>query len=140
MLNIGPSRDIAACQALRHAVFIEEQGVPFEIERDGRDDVAHHMLATLDDQPTGTARVLIAGDTGRIGRVCVLANARGQGIGTGLVRAAVAHLRTLPDLHRAVLGAQTHALDFYQRLGFSAFGPVYADAGNVPHRDMELIL
>ncbi len=33
------------------------------------------------------------------------------------------------------LGAQVHALGFYEALGFEAFGPVYDDAG-IPHRDM----
>lgn len=140
MLQVGPSSDIAAAQALRRAVFIEEQGVPFEIERDGRDEVAHHILATLDGRPAGTARILVDGDTGKIGRVCVLAHDRGQGIGAALIAASVTHLRTLPGLCRAVLGAQTHALGFYEGLGFTAFGPEYIDAGDVPHRDMELVL
>lgn len=140
MLRVGPSSDIAACQTLRRAVFIAEQGVPEDIERDGRDADAHHILATLDSRPVGTARILFDGDTGKIGRVCVLADDRGQGIGAALITASVMHLRTLRGLRRAVLGAQTHALGFYEGLGFTAFGSEYIDAGDVPHRDMELVL
>ena len=96
-------------------------------------------MACLAGEPTGTARLLIAGDTLKIGRVCVLAPTRGQGLGTALMRAAVAEARALPGIARVKLGAQTHATGFYERLGFSAFGPEYLDAG-IPHRDMALAL
>lgn len=139
-LEIGPTGDLASCAALRRAVFIDEQGVPEDIEQDGRDGEAHHILARLDGRPVGAARILIDGATGRIGRVCVLRECRGRGIGAGLIRAALAHLRGLPGVRRAQLGAQTHALSFYQSLGFTAHGPVYEDGGGQPHRDMERAL
>jgi len=135
-LSIGPTTDIAACTALRRAVFIDEQGVPEEVEQDGRDGTAHHVLATLNGCPVGCARIFLDGATGRIGRVCVLARHRGQGIGSALVRACLDHLRGLPGLTRAELGAQAHALGLYERLGFVGFGPEFADAGGQPHRMM----
>ena len=85
----------------------------------------------------GTARLLIQGETGKIGRVCVLAEVRGAGIGAALIRAAVAELAAIQGISRARLGAQVHALGFYERLGFAAVGPVYMDAG-IEHRDMVL--
>ena len=87
----------------------------------------------------GTARILVGSDYGKIGRVCVLTEARGEGIGAQLIRAAVARLRAEPGIVEARLGAQTHALGFYERLGFVAFGLDYLDAG-MPHRDMRLRL
>ena len=134
-LRIGPSDDLAACQALRRAVFIAEQGVPADVEQDGRDRPAHHILAWLDGVPVGTARLLVERGNGKIGRVCVLKDQRKKGIGAALIRAGVDHLRSL-GLARAELGAQTHALDFYTALGFSAFGPEFEDAGGQPHRMM----
>ena len=104
-----------------------------------RDDQALHVLGWLDDLPVGTARVFIEGDTGKIGRVCVLASARGTGLGAALMRAAVDEFRRIPGVKQVKLGAQTHALGFYERLGFAAFGPEYMDAG-IPHRDMVLAL
>lgn len=139
MIHIAPTRDIAACRALRRTVFIEEQGVSEADEVDDKDDEAIHILATVDGIPIGSARLLLQGDTGKIGRVCVLAAARGTGLGAALMRAAVAELRRHPGITRAKLGAQTHALGFYERLGFVAFGPVYDDAG-ITHRDMVLTL
>ncbi|EDM73509.1 acetyltransferase, GNAT family protein [Roseobacter sp. AzwK-3b] len=135
-LEVGPTSDLETCLALRATVFIEEQNVPEAEERDGRDGEAHHLLARLDGCPVGCARILIKGETGKIGRVCVLREARGAGIGAALIRACLAHLRAQAGVSRAVLGSQTHALGFYEKLGFAAFGPEYMDAG-IPHRDME---
>ncbi|THD85888.1 GNAT family N-acetyltransferase [Aliigemmobacter aestuarii] len=136
---IAPTRDIAACRHLRRVVFIEEQGVSEADEVDDKDDQAIHLLATIGGRPVGSARILLMGDTGKIGRVCVLKEARGTGLGAALIRAAVAELRGQPGVSRAKLGAQTHAIGFYEKLGFTAFGPEYDDAG-IPHRDMLLTL
>jgi len=135
-LEIGLTGDLETCLAIRRVVFMEEQGVSLADEVDGRDGEAEHLLALLDGAPVGTARMLVEGETGKIGRVAVLAGARGRGIGAALIRAAVERLRER-GLKVAKLGAQTHAVGFYEGLGFTAFGPVYDDAG-IPHRDMKL--
>jgi len=132
-LTITQTRDIALCRQLRRVVFIEEQGVSEEDELDDLDGEAIHLLAE-DGGALGSARLLVQGDTGKIGRVCVLAEARGRGIGAALIRAAVERFRTM-GLVQAKLGAQVHALGFYAALGFEAQGEVYDDAG-IPHRDM----
>ena len=134
-MKIEQTTDLAACLALRRTVFIEEQRVPEDREIDGLDDSALHLLATKDGQPIGSARILLDGDTGKIGRVCVLAPARGTGLGAALIRTALDVLREQPGIRRAKLGSQTHAIGFYEKLGFTAHGPVYDDAG-IPHRDM----
>ncbi len=134
-LRIGLTEDIATCQALRRVVFIEEQAVPEADEVDGRDGDALHLLASLDGVPVGCARVLLMGETGKIGRVCVLKALRGQGIGAALIEAALEVLRDCPGVRQARLGAQTHAIGFYEGLGFVAEGPDYLDAG-IAHRDM----
>ncbi len=139
MTRIDRTDDIATCRALRRRVFIEEQGVSEADEVDDRDGEAMHLLATVAGRPVGSARLLIEGDTGKIGRVCVLAEVRGTGLGAALMRAAVVELAQIPGVSRAKLGAQVHALGFYERLGFAAVGPVYMDAG-IEHRDMVLAL
>ncbi|WP_176556145.1 GNAT family N-acetyltransferase [Rubellimicrobium rubrum] len=133
-MAVARTDDLSACLALRRVVFIEEQAVPEDLEVDGLDPTAIHLLATDDGRPVGTARLLVKGNTGKIGRVCVLQEERGRGIGAALIRAAVEELRGL-GLARAKLGSQTHAIPFYEGLGFVAEGPVYDDAG-IPHRDM----
>jgi ElaA protein len=135
-LSVALTRDLPTCWALRRTVFVEEQAVPEELEADGLDEAALHLLAVLDGRPVGTARMLLKGDTGKIGRVCVLRELRGQGIGAALIREAVEELRRR-GLRTAMLGSQTHAVPFYEGLGFVAEGPVYDEAG-IPHRDMML--
>lgn len=139
MIEIEETRDIAACRALRRVVFIEEQGVAEADEVDDKDDEAIHLLATLDGKPVGSARLLVMGEVGKVGRVCVLAEARGTGLGAALMQAAIARFRQVPGVEKVKLGAQTHALGFYERLGFEAHGPEFDDAG-IAHRDMVLVL
>lgn len=138
MIRQASPDELPLCLGLRRVVFIEEQGVSLEEEVDGLDPKAVHLLAFQGDRPVGTARLLAKGATGKIGRVCVLADLRGQGIGAGLIRASLDHWRGTPGIMRAELGAQIHAIGFYQALGFSAYGPQYLDAG-ILHRDMELV-
>lgn len=136
-LEIVETRDIALCRHLRRVVFIEEQGVSEADEVDDLDDVALHLLAVMDGVAVGSARLLVQGEVGKIGRVCVLKQARGAGIGAALIKAAVTRFRGIEGVTKAKLGAQVHALGFYEGLGFEAFGPVYDDAG-INHRDMVL--
>ncbi len=135
-LSIVLTDDLETCLALRRVVFMEEQGVSEAEEIDGRDPDALHLLASVNGKPVGTARILLHGNTGKIGRVCVLAEQRGKGLGAALIRACLDVLRDQEGVSRAMLGAQTQALGFYERLGFAAFGPIYDDAG-IPHRDMD---
>ncbi len=133
---IRVTRDVATCHVLRRAVFVEEQEIDEADEWDDLDDEAIHFLAFHDGLPVGTARMLIRGDTAKIGRVCVLAARRGTGLGADMIRAAMDHARELPGVTRAYLSAQSRVLGFYERLGFVAYGEEYDDAG-IPHRDME---
>ncbi|WP_299728607.1 GNAT family N-acetyltransferase [uncultured Tateyamaria sp.] len=136
---ISQTEDLTTCHALRRTVFIEEQGVSEADEVDGRDGDALHVLAILDGKALGCARILVSGDTAKIGRVCVLKEARGTGLGAAIIVGCLDVARAQPGVTRAKLGAQTHALSFYEKLGFAAFGPIYDDAG-IPHRDMERAL
>ena len=90
-LDVRPTDDLTACLALRRAVFMEEQHVSEAEERDGKDDMAHHILARLAGRPVGCARILVDGSTGKIGRVCVLCNQRGKGLGQALMQACLDH-------------------------------------------------
>lgn len=133
-LTVERTGDLATCHALRRRVFVEEQNVPAELEVDGRDGDAVHLLATLDGAPVGCARFLTIGHAAKIGRVCVLPEHRGQKIGVALIRAAMAEAKAM-GLTTAILGAQVSAIGFYDRLGFTAEGEIFDDAG-IPHRTM----
>lgn len=136
---IEETRDIGLCLALRRVVFIDEQGVSEADEVDGRDPEARHLLARWQGKPVGTARLLTEGAIGKIGRVCVLTEARGRGLGAGLIRAGIAIFRETPQVDKVKLGAQVQAMGFYAGLGFQPVGETYLDAG-IAHRDMILVL
>jgi predicted GNAT family N-acyltransferase len=127
--------DFETCFQLRRVVFIDEQDVPIEEEIDEYDRTAIHLLARDESGPVGTARIVVAGDTAKIGRVCVLATARGRGVGAALIRKALEIAGGLEGVTQAKLGAQVQAIGFYAALGFDVSGPTYLDAG-IEHRDM----
>ncbi len=138
-VTIAQTEDIATCRQLRRVVFIEEQGVPEADEIDDHDDDAFHLLLTEDGSPLGSARLLLGDGFVKIGRVCVLKQARGRGFGAALIRAALDVARTIPGTTKVTLGAQTRATEFYAALGFAPEGPEFLDAG-IPHQEMTLRL
>lgn len=143
--RIESPEDLDAALAIRLAVFVEEQHVPLAEEIDRHDeapwtrDEAAYVLGRLDGVPVATGRLLLEATPGafpHIGRVAVLAPYRGHGYGRALMLA----LHEVARAHGAAgvtLAAQTHAIPFYERLGYVARGPVYLDAG-IEHRDMDL--
>ncbi len=137
-LIIQETDDIATCQAIRRVVFIDGQNVPEHEEVDGKDPDASHVLAWVNGSAIGTARVLPFGTTSKIGRVAVLEEHRGTGIGAAIIEACHAAARR-QGATRVILGSQTHAIGFYEQLGYRAYGDVFDDAG-IPHRMMELPL
>jgi predicted GNAT family N-acyltransferase len=122
----------SAIRAIRETVFIHEQGVPVELEWDGLDSACAHVLAWNDrGEAIGTARMQ---QNGTIGRMAVLKDWRGRGVGRALLRTLL-DLATRRGLSRVTLSAQTHALGFYERAGFDVVGEPFIDAG-IPHRKM----
>jgi len=117
-------------------VFVEEQGVPLELELDGEDPNAHHAAAFSDDgEVIGTGRML---ESGKIGRMPVCQLLRRRGIGRALLDTLVeeAQHMGLPDVS---LGAQLSAIPFYEGAGFQAYGDVFLDAG-IDHKMMKRVL
>ncbi|SNT82905.1 GNAT family N-acetyltransferase [Stenotrophomonas sp. CC120222-04] len=122
-----------AIHEVRQRVFVQEQGIAAELERDALDPVSAHVLAldAEDGQPVGTGRLT---PDGRIGRMAVLASHRSRGVGEALLAALVEAGRRLglAELH---LHAQLPARDFYARQGFLPEGEVFEEAG-IGHQQM----
>ncbi|MCG3864430.1 MULTISPECIES: GNAT family N-acetyltransferase [unclassified Photobacterium] len=117
---------------VREQVFIKEQHIDPEIEFDGLDSQAVHVLVVDGEQPLGTGRILA---DGHIGRIAIIKAARGQGLGVKVVQALVEYAKQ-QGYPRVDLGAQTHAVDFYRKLGFTPYGDEFMEA-NIPHQAME---
>ena len=133
---VSYAEHLADLRAVREPVFIHEQGCPLELEWDELDPLCVHAVARDPaGTPIGTARLT---PQHTIGRMAVLADWRGRGVGAALLQSLIERARALG--HPALeLHAQTHAIGFYERFGFVAFGPEYDEAG-IPHRSMRLEL
>ena len=108
--------------SIRLKVFVDEQNVPLEEERDHYDDTAIHFGAFVSDTMVATGRLIILDDnTGKIGRMAVLREYRGLGIGLTLLNSLIHECRRL-GLKEAILSAQLQAIPFYEKAGFTAHG------------------
>ncbi|MDQ6648932.1 MAG: GNAT family N-acetyltransferase [Actinomycetota bacterium] len=120
--------ELAAAYAVRYAVFVEEQGVPLSLERDDRDADADHAVGRLDGAIVAAGRLVRSGQTGLVGRMAVLPVARGRGLGSQVLAALEQRARER-GLDTVELHAQTGARCFYERLGYTAYGEEYDEAG-----------
>ncbi|QVL44800.1 MAG: GNAT family N-acetyltransferase [Methylophilaceae bacterium] len=124
----------AQLKLIREQVFVLEQHVPYTLEWDGLDVDATHLLAVEQiAKPIGCARLL---SSGIIGRMAVLPEKRGLGVGTALLESAIEFYKQ-QHLNQVTLSAQTQALRFYEKAGFVVSSDTYLDA-NIPHVDMQL--
>jgi predicted GNAT family N-acyltransferase len=122
-------------RAVRTAVFIREQCIPVALEWDGKDPHALHALATdTAGNPIGTGRLLLSGELAQIGRMAVLSDWRGQGVGASLLRCLLDAARQR-GAARVFLNAQTYAVPFYERFHFVREGAEYFEDG-IPHYRM----
>lgn len=122
----------ADAQSVRTAVFVVEQKIPAELEWDVMDAQCLHAVAYDEaKRPVGTGRLL---PDGHIGRMAVLASARGSGVGAALLRLLMEQARVRGELG-VQLNAQLSAESFYQRAGFTREGELFDEAG-IPHVHM----
>lgn len=129
------SKQLEDAYKVRQQVFVEEQGVPKELELDHLDQEAYHFVGYIEDKPVAAGRLRIVNNYGKFERICVLKSFRGQSLGKELMRAMESKLVNA-SIHIAKLNAQTHAERFYQGLGYSTVSDIFLDA-NMPHITME---
>jgi len=119
---------------VRHNVFVLEQSVPKDLDFDGVDPICCHTLAFSKNKAVATGRME---PDGHIGRIAVIKECRGCGIGSAIVRffMDIAKRRKLDYVY---LNAQISAVSFYEKLGFYSTGNIFIDAG-IEHIRMEKI-
>lgn len=132
--RLDADEDLKHCIKIRHDAFVIGQKVPIELEVDGEDENCWHYLARHNDKPVATARIYFPEkDTVKIQRVAVLPELQGMGIGHALMLYILADMMEHASI--AKLDSQTHALKFYEKLGFAKIGEEFMDAG-IPHYTM----
>jgi predicted GNAT family N-acyltransferase len=138
MTEVRPARDadeLRAAFALRHEVFVVEQGVPVAEEVDDLDAGALHLVAVDDDgRVVATCRLVADGDIAKLGRLAVAPAARGRGLASRLIAESEARAVQF-GARRIALAAQTGALGLYERLGYTPYGERFMDAG-IEHQMM----
>lgn len=121
--------EMAALRALRMAVFIEEQGVPEELEIDALDALAYHAVACVDDAIIGTGRLLVLpGGDALIGRMAVQIDVRRIGVGGHVLQFLEAAAVKL-GASEVIVHAQTYVSEFYSRAGYNTEGEPFDEAG-----------
>ena len=121
---------------IREKVFIKEQKVRPQLEWDDIDEKAIHFLVCKDEKAIGCARAFVIENHMQLGRMAVLKEYRGEGIGSNLIEKAVT-IAKLNQLSSIYISAQCHAINFYKKFGFKVTSDIYLDA-EIPHRDMML--
>ena len=135
-LQLGSWEHLAqAAKHVRFEVFVKEQAVPVEMELDEFDALSTHAVI-FDSELLALATGRLLPD-GHIGRMAVVANARGMGLGAQVLESLI-HVAQKKAFPEVVLSAQVHAMGFYERFGFVAEGDVYLDCA-IAHKDMRLV-
>ena len=132
--RVETDADWAAARAIRQRVFVEEQACPEDEEWDAfdwpedRGRTCRHLLLEAGGVAVGTARWRPVDGVAKLERFAVVPEARGRGLGGRLVEAAMADARAA-GYERMAMHAQAHLQAWYERYGFEAEGPVFAEAG-----------
>lgn len=133
---VGYEAGLPDLRRVREAVFVQEQGVPLALEWDELDPLCHHVVARDDNgEAVGTGRLT---PKHTIGRMAVLPDWRGRGVGDAMLHALLAQAREL-GWREVSLHAQASAIDFYARHGFLPFGERFEEAG-IDHQSMRILL
>jgi len=133
---VETEKEHADAFAVRKKVFVEEQGVPLHLECDAYDATATHFIMYDDNEPAGAARLRnIEDHTAKIERVCILQSQRGKKLGALMMKEMENYAVSI-GLQKLKLHAQSYAVPFYEKLGYTVTSPEFMDAG-IPHRAME---
>ncbi|THE09250.1 GNAT family N-acetyltransferase [Bacillus timonensis] len=119
---------------IRKVVFVDEQNVPLEEEIDQFEDEATHIVLYDDNEPVGAGRFRELDGYGKVERICVLASHRKKGAGN-LIMEKIEDIAKERGISKLKLNAQTHAENFYKKLGYETVSGIFLDAG-IPHVTM----
>lgn len=134
-IRITDEKTFLFARDIRKSVFVKEQGVPAENEFDEHEYQSDHILVSMNDSPCATGRVRQIGKSFKLERICVLKSYRKYGIGKFVV-AELEKLAKEKGIDKVILNSQTHAMAFYEKLGYKKTSDVFYEE-NIPHVSME---
>jgi predicted GNAT family N-acyltransferase len=134
VLIINSKQQLEDAFAIRKKVFVEEQQVPEEEEIDHLESEATHFILHCDGKPAGAGRFRMVDDYGKIERICILKEFRGNGSGQAIMERIQAYAKE-KNVQTLKLNAQTQAIPFYDKLGYEVISEEFLDAG-IPHKTM----
>ncbi len=120
--------DLIKAFIVRGIVFIEEQGVPYRIERDEHDFSATHILGEIDGEPFAAGRIRTVGEYAKLERVAIRKSYRGKGLGHKLTEFMMTVAKE-QGFRKFKVHAQSYLKDFYQKHGFEIVGDMFKEAG-----------
>lgn len=138
MILVQTDKEMQDALLVRKEVFVNEQNVPLEEEIDEYENSSTHFVLYNQDEPAGAGRFRLKDGVGKVERICVQADYRRKGAGKIIMQFVEKYAKEngVPALK---LNAQTHAIPFYENLGYSVTSDEFLDAG-IPHKSMEKIL
>jgi len=134
---VSGNDDLAQAHAIRREVFIIEQGVAEEIEKDARqDEISQHLIVFESSKPVATGRIVVDNGNFSLGRITVVKEHRGKGYGR-LVTQELINKAFAIGATEIAIHAQSYLVDFYAGLGFKICSDEYEEAG-IMHFSMSL--
>lgn len=135
VVRVTTEEELKEAFAIRKIVFVEEQRVDVEEEIDQFEESSVHFVLYDDDDAVGAGRFRMVDGKGKVERICVLPSYRRKGSGKMIMDAIENFAKTQP-VEVLKLNAQTHAIPFYEKLGYQVVSDEFMDAG-IPHKTME---
>lgn len=132
--RIVTDSDLETAFHIRKEVFVKEQGVPLADELDEFDNLSgrcDHVLVYYDEQAVGTGRIRVVDGLGKLERICILKSYRKYGLGKKIIQ-MLEEIAKDKGIAKVKLHGQTHAEEFYKKLGYMTSSDVFTEDG-IPH-------
>jgi predicted GNAT family N-acyltransferase len=131
---VNTEKELQDAYKVRFTVFVEEQGVPEDLEIDELEQEALHFIGYEEEEPVAASRMRFVDGYAKMERICVLQSQRGKGFGRDILL-FMERIAKEKDMDKSKLNAQTRAEAFYQSLGYETISGEFMDAG-IPHVTM----
>ncbi|MDF1507482.1 GNAT family N-acetyltransferase [Robertmurraya sp. DFI.2.37] len=134
LITVTTNEQLEEVYRVRKIVFVDEQHVPLEEEIDNLEEESTHFLLQDEEQSVGAGRFRVVDSYGKVERICVLKHKRKSGAGRAIMEGIEAFAKK-EGIKKLKLNAQTHAIPFYEGLGYKVASEEFLDAG-IPHKTM----